>query len=91
MDAMSFHVVFPGDADGCNCDFTLPFYRPYYDIHVHGCDCFHIIGIEGDGRVIPKCRDEWPCQGDMDGCLTDTYSCFYFYAPQTTKLIVASN
>jgi hypothetical protein len=41
--------------------------------------------------VIPKCRDEWPCQGDMDGYLTDTSSCFYFYAPQTTKLIVASN
>jgi hypothetical protein len=90
-----FHVVFPGKQNGCRCDLQTEFTwtlsgTSYWVLHVIGCDCFHVVNIVGNipGRLVPKDRNVWPCQGKCDSnerCDDD----ICYFAPQI-KLITAA-
>jgi len=61
----SFHVVFPGHSDGCDCTIKTTAAWKYHFSASDTCnDCFHIVGIYGSSAV-PE-GNVWPCGGD--GC-----------------------
>jgi len=61
----SFHVVFPGHSDGCDCTIKTTAGFKYHFSASDTCnDCFHIVGVYGSSGV-PE-GNVWPCGGD--GC-----------------------